>query len=92
MVPETGLVLTRFPFRVGRASREEEPDPLDVNDLNLPDTAPFNVSRNHFSIGQKGEHVVVSNRGSYLGTVVNGQVVGGHRKTADAVLDEGDKR
>ena len=90
VVPESGLEVNRFPFRVGRASLKDEEDPLDVNDLYLADTSPFNVSRNHFLFDQTQTHVVLRDRGSHLGTIVNGEFVGGHRTVAEAVLVEGE--
>jgi CRP-like cAMP-binding protein len=84
-----GLQITRFPFRIGRRSTRNE-DPLEVNDLLLPDTSPFNVSRNHFSIEKSSDAVYIHDRGSYLGTIVNAKVIGGHHHGAWTALDEGE--
>ncbi len=88
VVPHSGLVLERFPFRIGRASRRER-DPLEVNDLSLPDVAPYRVSRNHLCIDLTPTAVVVRDRGSYLGTIVNGIHLGGSHKEVEATLSQG---
>jgi CRP/FNR family transcriptional regulator, cyclic AMP receptor protein len=90
-LPREGLRLTRFPYRIGRLSQHNpESDPLQINDLSLPDESPFNVSKNHLAIEIEHGRVVVRDRGSYLGTVVNGTSVGGGHRGASAVLLEGD--
>ena len=84
-----GLRLPRSPYRVGRA-----PDPgetsLDANDLALPDVEPYNISRNHFSVAIHRDGVFVHDRGSFLGTVVNGKQIGGHHHTGSALLNMGE--
>jgi CRP-like cAMP-binding protein len=84
-----GLLLPRSPYRVGRA-----PDPgetaLDTNDLALPDVRPYNISRNHFSIAVHGEGVFIHDRGSYLGTIVNGEEIGGDHVAGSALLRIGE--
>lgn len=89
VIPSKGMEITRFPFRVGRRSTRNE-DPLEVNDLLLPDASPFNVSRNHFSIEKNSEGVFIHDRGSYLGTIVNNTVIGGHHHGAWIELNEGE--
>ncbi|HEV8060082.1 MAG TPA: cyclic nucleotide-binding domain-containing protein, partial [Gemmataceae bacterium] len=49
-LPPGGLRIPKFPFRIGRASEADEPEPLDLNDMWLIDSHPFNVSRNHLVI------------------------------------------
>ena len=88
-VERDGLEIENFPFRVGRASRRKT-DPLNVNDLLLPDRPPFNVSHNHFSIEKNNGVIFIHDRGSYLGTRVNGKVIGGRHKGAWTELEEGD--
>jgi len=89
VVSREGLRVSHFPFRVGRRSSRES-DPMDINDLFLPDTEPFKVSRNHFSIDKQSGEVLVHDRGSYLGTIVNGVAIGGRHKGASAALVEGE--
>lgn len=88
-VEENGIVLSKFPFRVGRKSSRQA-DPFEVNDLSLLDSRPFNVSRNHFSIEEEADGIFVHDRGSYLGTIVNGKSIGGHHVEARIALRSGD--
>ena len=76
-LPPGGFRIPKFPWRIGRASEAHEPEPLDLNDMWLPDTNPFNVSRNHLAIemSMDGE-VMVADRGSHLGTLVNDKLLG----------------
>lgn len=89
IVPAKGVEIKRFPFRVGRSSSRSD-DPLEVNDLILPDTPPYNVSRNHFSIEKSGDRILIHDRGSFLGTIVNGKTIGGHHHAASTELKEGE--
>ena len=84
-----GMRLARSPYRVGRAAGPRETT-LDANDLALPDLEPYNISRNHFSIAIHGEAVFVHDRGSYLGTVVNGKQIGGHHHPGSELLRMGE--
>ena len=90
VLPPKGLVVKRFPFRVGRRSTHSKSDPLGVNDISFPDEAPYNISKNHFEIGKSREGVIVYDRGSYLGTIVNGEVIGGHHRGAMIKLNDGE--
>ncbi len=87
--PARALRLTRLPFRVGRLPVAGEAQPMEVNNLQLSDTMPFNVSRNHFAIERAPDGVQVRDRGSYVGTIVNGVQVGGHRHVATVPLAAG---
>lgn len=88
VVPAEGLAIERFPFRVGRSSTRHE-DPLEINDLTLPDARPFNVSRNHFAVETTRDGAFIHDRGSYLGTIVNGKVIGGNHHGAWVELKQG---
>jgi hypothetical protein len=90
VVPKRGRVIERLPFRIGRASEGKERDPLGMNDLSLPDEVPYHVSRNHLALEQNAQDVVVRDRGSFLGTIVNGVHVGGRHRGAEARLVEGE--
>ncbi len=70
------MAIARFPFKVGRVSSHAS-DVLSSNDLCLHDNPPFSVSRNHFSINLTGNKVYITDRGSTLGTIVNGKKAGG---------------
>jgi len=84
------ISLARLPFRVGRLPVAGEAQPMEVNDLTLSDTKPFNVSRNHFAIERGPDGVQVRDRGSYVGTIVNGVQIGGHRHVATVPLAVGE--
>lgn len=88
-ISSDGYRLDTQVFRVGRNSNRHE-DPLEINNLILTDSSPFNVSRNHFSIEKHPENVIVHDRGSFLGTIVNGQVIGGHHHSASIALKDGE--
>jgi hypothetical protein len=90
-LPDEGLTVTRFPFRIGRASEVGELEMLDLNDLWLLDSAPFQVSRNHLSIDLfDGRQFIVRDRGSHLGTIVNEQRIGGKSRHSVATLAVGE--
>jgi hypothetical protein len=74
----TPLVLGERPFVVGRRPAAGEGLPPWQPDLELNDTAPFRLSRNHFTI-EKGEGGYrVRDLCSTLGTIVNGERIGNH--------------
>ena len=72
-LPATPFPITQFPFRIGRQS----PDPLVYNDLMLPDTVPLQISRHHLAFVAHEGRVGVVDRGSTLGSWVDGQQLGG---------------
>lgn len=73
--PDT-IVLDRLPFRIGRRQTGEGADILSANDLSLRDQYPYQISRNHCAIERIGSEMVVRDRGSTLGTILNGQAIG----------------
>jgi len=93
-----------FPFRVGRESRMHEsvekkaffaekrkPTNRPNNDLYLEEDAEFiNVSREHFQIVREGAGFALEDRGSTLGTLVEGLRVGGEKKGGRVALHDGD--
>ena len=89
-LPARALRLTRLPFRVGRIPVAGEAQPIELNDLQLSDTKPFHVSRNHFAIERGPDGVQVRDRGSYVGTIVNRIQIGGHRHVATVPLAVGE--
>jgi CRP-like cAMP-binding protein len=72
-LPLTPFEITQFPFRIGRQS----PDPLVYNDLMLPDSVPLQISRHHLALIAHEGRVGVVDRGSTLGSWVDGQQLGG---------------
>lgn len=87
-LPAEGLLIERLPFRVGREPLSGK-SRLSMNDLGLLDQEPFNASREHFAIDREGDALVVYDRGSFLGTFVNGSLIGGGRTVGSAPLHAG---
>ncbi|MFO0948512.1 MAG: cyclic nucleotide-binding domain-containing protein [Planctomycetota bacterium] len=67
------LGIDHFPFRVGRATS----DPLVHNDWMIPDESPWQVSRHHLAIICRDGNVGIADRGSRLGSEVDGKRLGG---------------
>ena len=95
--------ITRFPYRVGRESREAQrtphgfvaerrgPGSRATNDLYLRDRQePLNVSRDHFAIDREDTGYVLVDQASTCGTIVEGQSVGGHTRGGIISLHDGD--
>jgi hypothetical protein len=78
----------RFPFRIGRAG--DKWSPFFQNELSIPDEKPLQISRQHASIDNGGGKCFVSDRGSRMGTVVNGARLGVGAGTMVAELKAGD--
>jgi len=89
-LPDNGLPIPKFPFRIGRAPEAREGQPLDLNDLWLLDRMPFNVSRNHALLDLAGSTVVIKDHGSSLGIYVNDVHIGGDTPRRQMVLEDGD--
>ena len=89
-LPEEGLLVSRFPLRIGRASGVEEPEAMDLNDLWLLDEKPYHVSRNHCEIDVDRDGAIVCDRGSHLGCIVNDGRIGGRAGMVQARLDPGE--
>ena len=76
--------VNRFPFRIGR--RTDSQDPFSTNELALGDEASSHVSLNHCAIVRVGSRYFLIDRGSRLGTGVNGVAIGGQARTGCAEL------
>jgi pSer/pThr/pTyr-binding forkhead associated (FHA) protein len=97
------LVITAFPFRVGRDSRGARRAVARIlmdrrrgasrpnNELYLSEVDPAaDVSREHFQIEHNGIDYVLIDRQSSCGTLVEGQQVGGKQAGGAVVLHDGD--
>jgi CRP-like cAMP-binding protein len=84
-LPVTPFQITQFPFRIGR----ESPDPLVYNDLMLPDSVPLQISRHHLAFITHEGRVGVVDRGSTLGSWVDGQQLGGPSGVSGPVFFSG---
>jgi hypothetical protein len=89
-LPAGGVEVTRFPFRVGRRPETREAHALCTNDVYLPDARLQILSPHHFAIDLAPEGVVVRDRGSRRGTVVNGTRIGALAPRDLAPLHVGD--
>ena len=72
-LPTSPFRITKFPFRIGR----QRPDALANNDLSIPAGRPWQVSRSHLSFIEYEGRIGISDRGSTLGSFLDGQQVGG---------------
>ena len=82
------ISIDRFPCRIGR--RMSTANPFANNELTIVDHEPFTVSRNHCVIVRLDNRCFVIDRGSRLGTVVNGTMIGAGSQTARVELRHGD--
>jgi pSer/pThr/pTyr-binding forkhead associated (FHA) protein len=98
--PEREITL---PYRVGRESRgmqrtadgvigeRRSPGSRPSNDLYLVEhEEPLNVSRAHFEIDRGEAGVLLVDRASTCGTIVEGQTVGGDTRGGTLSLHDGD--
>jgi CRP-like cAMP-binding protein len=72
-LPKVPFKITKFPFTVGRRCS----DPLVNNDLSITDSSPWKVSRHHLVFVKENGRIGVSDRGSHLGSWVDGTKLGG---------------
>ena len=84
-LPENPFHIKEFPFLVGRKSR----DPLSYNDLKISDSVPLQISRHHMEFIKVGDRIGVSDRGSHLGSIVDGRLLGGNEGTPGPLFFEG---
>lgn len=62
-----------LPCRIGR----RDGDPLSYNDIALIDSQPYQISRHHLMVLEEQGKLAVYDRGSSLGSWVQGQLLGG---------------
>ncbi len=71
------VLIKKFPFKIGREGKEEQ-DVLADNDLCIKENnEPFYVSKNHFLIDKVEGHIVVVDRSSHSGLIINGAKLNG---------------
>jgi CRP/FNR family transcriptional regulator, cyclic AMP receptor protein len=90
LIGEAPLHIARLPFLIGRVPSEEELTPSRAPDLLLKDAMPFRLSRQHLLIAQGASGYRVTDLGSTLGTIVNGQAIGHHFPKDSAPLNHGE--
>ena len=89
-LPEAGMVLTSLPYRVGGLPQGAEANPLDWNNLFIPNADTTVISRNHFAIQKNDKGVMISDRGSRTGTIVNDVKIGAGAENFEAQLKFGE--
>ena len=82
------LLITKFPFLVGRESLNPDADVFYNNDLFITEEKPYVVSRNHIAVTNEAGAIWVVDRGSAFGTIVNGKEIGGQSGISRAPLDK----
>lgn len=73
--PAVEKTITKLPFRIGRAYFDTAVSSLARNDLSIEEPHPYQLSRNHCEIDFEHGHFVLRDRGSKLGSYVNGEHV-----------------
>lgn len=66
------LVITEYPYLIGRDSRSSSAD----NDFWIADNPPYQVSRNHLAIILDRNEILITDRGSHLGFGFDGERYG----------------
>ncbi len=84
--------VSTFPFRIGRRLPSTVASVFAANDLHVDDGPPYQVSRNHCAIEKTSKGFVVEDRGSKLGTIVNGIPIGEASARMSAPLQAGENR
>lgn len=87
---QLSIDVSKVPFRIGRAYADTNAALFARNDLSIPDSQPYHVSRNHCEIDYGEQGLLVRDRGSRLGSIVNNEVVGGPDDTLSVPLQEGE--
>jgi len=88
--PPIEMTVEKFPFRIGRLDALGDNSPFGKNDLGVPDEKPYEVSRNHCSIEEQSGRYFLRDRGSTLGTVVNGTSLGAKSQVFTEELQPGE--
>ncbi|MBL9129441.1 MAG: cyclic nucleotide-binding domain-containing protein, partial [Verrucomicrobiales bacterium] len=79
-----------FPFRIGRRLPSSVASIFAANDFAVDDEPPHQVSRHHCAIERTAKGFVVADRGSKLGTIVNGIAIGEASTRMTAPLRRGE--
>lgn len=83
--------IEHLPFYIGRYSQRRSDNLFHANALMLYDQIPFTVSRSHCAIVATPKGIFYVDRGSTLGSRVNGARIGGDRfSPKTALLNEGE--
>jgi CRP/FNR family cyclic AMP-dependent transcriptional regulator len=85
-----GVVIRHYPFLFGRRGEVVGADALIQNQLLLAEPPPYRVSRKHCLIDLSGDDIFVEDHTSKLGTIVNGNRIGGSSRETRARLSAGE--
>ncbi len=87
---KSSVEINTFPVYVGRYTRRRADDLFHSNNLFLHDEPPYTISRSHFSIIPFHNDLYFYDRGSTLGTIVNGEQIGGMSRQKKTLLKFGE--
>jgi CRP-like cAMP-binding protein len=76
LLPKEGIQIMRLPYNVGRLPVEDESESAMPIDLQISDSTPFRLSRQHFGLYQNPDGCGVLDLGSALGTGLNEDYLG----------------
>ncbi len=88
--PQKEIQIAKFPFAIGRSNFPGENDLFASNDFTINDSVPFQVSRSHCALEREGDRFFIRDRGSRLGTIVNGEYLGHHSGKLKSELSSGE--
>jgi len=83
-------IIKKFPFKIGRKTSHTYDKSFDENHMFIEDKIPYNVSKNHLSINYYENQFYILDRGSNLGTIVNGNLIGEKKSNYKYVLNKGE--
>ncbi|MBK8038577.1 MAG: cyclic nucleotide-binding domain-containing protein [Verrucomicrobiaceae bacterium] len=88
--PKSGSTITKLPFRIGRSYFDTSVNALARNEFSIEDSAPYQLSRNHCEIDFDNGSFVLRDRGSKLGSFVNGEQISVDAGKISAMLKTGE--
>lgn len=86
---EVNATITKLPYRIGRSHFDTAVSSLARNELSIDDVAPYHLSRNHCEIDFENGHFILRDRGSKLGSYVNGEHISVDSGKIAATLQNG---
>jgi len=90
--PPVEKTITKLPFRIGRTYFDTAVSSLARNDLSIEEQHPYQLSRNHCEIDFEHGHFVLRDRGSKLGSWVNGEHVSVDAGCITSLLKTGENK
>ena len=92
LLPKEGIQIMKLPYSVGRLPVENEPESAMPIDLQIPDSPPFRLSRQHFALYQNPDGCGILDLGSALGTGLNEEYLGHNFAKDFAYLKMGENK